>query len=62
MIDSFILFQLIASAALYLAGKLKDDPNKIRDVINVTHNTLNRGKNCNYFLIEICKHYKVINY
>lgn len=38
------LFQLIAAAALSLAGKLKDDPVKIRDVINVTHNTLHRGK------------------
>lgn len=37
-------FQLIASAALYLAGKLKDDPVKIRDVINVTHITMHRGK------------------
>lgn len=36
--------QLIASASMYLAGKLKDDMVKIRDVINVTHNTLNRGK------------------
>ncbi|XP_067631662.1 cyclin-Q [Eurosta solidaginis] len=34
---------LIAASALYLAGKIKDDPVKIRDVINVTHNTLNRG-------------------
>lgn len=34
---------LIASASLYLAGKIKDDPVKIRDVINVAHNTLNRG-------------------
>uniref|UniRef100_A0A1L8DWS9 Cyclin-Q n=1 Tax=Nyssomyia neivai TaxID=330878 RepID=A0A1L8DWS9_9DIPT len=34
---------LIAASALYLAGKLKDDPVKIRDVINVTHKTLNRG-------------------
>lgn len=34
---------LIASSSLYLAGKLKDDPVKIRDVINVAHNTLNRG-------------------
>ncbi|XP_067004400.1 cyclin-Q isoform X2 [Anabrus simplex] len=34
---------LIASTTLYLAGKVKDDPLKIRDVINVTHNTLNRG-------------------
>lgn len=36
---------LIASASLYLAGKIKDDPVKIRDVINVAHNTLNRGSN-----------------
>ncbi|XP_037926804.1 cyclin-Q [Hermetia illucens] len=34
---------LIAAASLYLAGKIKDDPVKIRDVINVAHNTLNRG-------------------
>lgn len=34
---------LIASSSLYLAGKLKDDPVKIRDVINVAHSTLNRG-------------------
>nr|CAD7407780.1 unnamed protein product [Timema cristinae] len=34
---------LIASTTLYLAGKVKDDPLKIRDVINVTHNTLHRG-------------------
>jgi hypothetical protein len=36
-------FQLIAATTLYLAGKVKDDPLKIRDVINVTHNTLHRG-------------------
>ncbi|CAG9764289.1 unnamed protein product [Ceutorhynchus assimilis] len=34
---------LIASSALYLAGKVKDDPLKIRDIINVAHNTLHRG-------------------
>ncbi|XP_049815810.1 cyclin-Q isoform X1 [Schistocerca nitens] len=34
---------LIAATTLYLAGKVKDDPLKIRDVINVTHNTLHRG-------------------
>lgn len=28
-----------------MAGKIKDDPLKIRDVINVTHNTLHRGSN-----------------
>lgn len=37
------VFQLIAASALYLAGKLKDDPVKIRDVINVTYGTMNRG-------------------
>ncbi|XP_050297584.1 cyclin-Q [Anthonomus grandis grandis] len=37
--DSF----LIASSSLYLAGKVKDDPLKIRDIINVAHNTLHRG-------------------
>lgn len=34
---------LIAASTLYLAGKVKDDPLKIRDVINVAHNTLHRG-------------------
>ncbi|ENN79461.1 cyclin-Q [Dendroctonus ponderosae] len=34
---------LIASSSLYLAGKVKDDPLKIRDIINVSHNTLHRG-------------------
>lgn len=34
---------MIASSCLYLAGKIKDDPLKIRDVINVAHNTINRG-------------------
>lgn len=38
-----ICFQLIAASSLYLAGKIKDDPVKIRDVINVAHITLNRG-------------------
>ncbi|XP_075165474.1 cyclin Q [Haematobia irritans] len=33
---------LIAASSLYLAGKIKDDPVKIRDVINVAHITLNR--------------------
>lgn len=28
---------------MYLSGKIKDDPLKIRDVINVSHNTLHRG-------------------
>lgn len=34
---------MIAASTLYLAGKVKDDPLKIRDVINVAHNTLHRG-------------------
>ncbi|XP_058466407.1 cyclin-Q [Malaya genurostris] len=33
---------MVASSCLYLAGKIKDDPVKIRDVINVTYNTINR--------------------
>lgn len=33
----------IASSCLYLAGKIKDDPVKLRDVINVAHNTINRS-------------------
>lgn len=35
--------QVIAASSLYLAGKIKDDPVKIRDVINVANITLNRG-------------------
>lgn len=35
--------QLIAASTLYLAGKIKDDTLKIRDIINVAHNTLHRG-------------------
>ncbi|XP_046387981.1 cyclin-Q [Ischnura elegans] len=34
---------LIAATTLYLAGKVEDDQIKIRDVINVTHNSLHRG-------------------
>ncbi|XP_066154073.1 cyclin-Q [Euwallacea fornicatus] len=34
---------LIGASSLYLAGKEKDDPLKIRDIINVAHNTLHRG-------------------
>lgn len=38
-----IIFQLIASAALYLAGKnAVDGPIKVRDVINVTYSVLER--------------------
>ncbi|CAG9859755.1 unnamed protein product [Phyllotreta striolata] len=36
---------LIAASSLYLAGKVKDDSLKIRDIINVAHNTLHRGSN-----------------
>lgn len=28
---------------MYLAGKVKDEPLKVRDVINVARNTLHRG-------------------
>lgn len=35
--------QLFGATALYLAGKNKDDPLKLRDVMNVSHNTLNRN-------------------
>ncbi|KAJ8670660.1 hypothetical protein QAD02_001919 [Eretmocerus hayati] len=34
---------LIASTCLYLAGKIKDDNLKIRDIMNVSYNTLHRG-------------------
>lgn len=40
---SYFQLQLIAASTLYLAGKVKDDPLKIRDIINVAHNTLHRG-------------------
>lgn len=48
---------MIAAASLYLAGKLKDDIIKIRDVINVTHNTLNRGNFPFFFFMA----YKMLN-
>lgn len=35
--------QLIAAATLYLAGKVKDEPLKIRDLVHVVHCTLNRN-------------------
>lgn len=34
---------MIAASCLYLAGKAKDDPIKIRDVINVSYGTMNRN-------------------
>uniref|UniRef100_A0A1A9X4T7 Cyclin-Q n=1 Tax=Glossina brevipalpis TaxID=37001 RepID=A0A1A9X4T7_9MUSC len=34
---------LIATSSLYIATKIKDDPVNIRDVVNVTHNLLNRN-------------------
>ena len=34
---------LFGATALYLAGKGKDDALKLRDVMNVSHNTLNRN-------------------
>lgn len=33
----------MATTCLYLAGKIKDDGLKIRDVMNVSSNTLHRG-------------------
>jgi len=33
----------LGATALYLAGKIKDDPLKVRDVMNVAHNTLHRS-------------------
>lgn len=39
----FFMLQLIASTCLYLSGKIKDDILKIRDVINVSNNTLHRS-------------------
>lgn len=41
--ECFCLLQLIASTCLYLAGKVKDDTLKIRDIMNVSYNTLHRG-------------------
>jgi len=34
---------LIGSTCIYLAGKIKDEPVKVRDIINVSRNTLHRG-------------------
>lgn len=34
---------MIASTSLYLAGKIKDNNLKIRDVMNVSYSTLYRG-------------------
>ncbi|XP_022184907.1 cyclin-Q [Nilaparvata lugens] len=34
---------LIATTCLYLASKMKDEVLKVRDVMNVSHNTLSRG-------------------
>ena len=34
---------MIAASCLYLAGKINDDPLKVRDIINVAHNTLHRS-------------------
>ncbi|XP_065167315.1 cyclin-Q [Atheta coriaria] len=39
--NNYDLF-LIAASTLYLAGKIKDDTLKIRDIINVSHHTLHR--------------------
>ncbi|BES97471.1 Cyclin, N-terminal domain [Nesidiocoris tenuis] len=34
---------LIGSTCLYIAGKMQDEPYKLRDVINVAHATVHRG-------------------
>lgn len=34
---------MIACSCLYLAGKIKEDKVRKRDIINVAHNTINRG-------------------
>lgn len=34
---------MIASTCLYLAGKIKDEQIKVRDIINVSRNTLHRN-------------------
>lgn len=34
---------MIAASCIYLAGKIKDDPVKIRDVINISYSTIHRG-------------------
>lgn len=47
--DSYV----IACSCLYLAGKIKDDKVRKRDVINVAHNTINRGAP----LLEPCDEY-----
>uniref|UniRef100_A0A182NLX0 Cyclin-Q n=1 Tax=Anopheles dirus TaxID=7168 RepID=A0A182NLX0_9DIPT len=44
---------MIACSCLYLAGKIKDDKVRKRDVINVAHNTINRGAP----LLEPCDEY-----
>lgn len=44
---------LIGSTCLYLASKIKDDPLKVRDVINVSYNTLYRTSSP----LELSDHY-----
>lgn len=48
-----ILLQMVGSTALYLAGKAEETPCKLRDLINVSYNILNKDKP----LIEIAKKY-----
>lgn len=38
-----LYFQVVASTCVYLAGKVKDEALKVRDVMNVANNTLHRG-------------------
>lgn len=53
LIFSFLFFQLIASTCLFMSSKLKDDPLKLRDVINVSHSTLYRASSP----LELSDHY-----
>ena len=44
---------MVGSTALYLGGKAEETPCKLRDLINISYNILNKNKP----LIEIAKKY-----